>query len=358
MSEGPVINRKAGRSLTPNKARPSEPSPAPEPTAAPAVESAAQETPSKRSKATNSLQNNLDLQAQARVWNFNGTFSFWDNLGTWKVLIYALIAWALYENFWAAVVTKANNDIKGPALTLLYRLIIFGALVLFGIHWKNDVCKEKTISEWYWGSFRRNYPFLSNVFEGGVIMAASKLFLQLYNHWWIGNQAIATFEFDWTSTKIMVIVSAFYITPVLTVFYKWLNEKWTLGGKWGSALFNQLVFSPVFMIFLFIFYDWTAALVNGKSLWSIPEDSTGKLTIWKIINQKFWELNTFPEKLDEAGYKVPISPYLSLQAINFVFWFPQTVFANFFVPPEYTLAFGAISSFAWNIILFTFFPQK
>jgi len=156
----------------------------------------------------------------------------------------------------------------------------------------------------------------------------------------------------------MVIVSAFYITPVLTVFYKWLNEKWTLGGKWGSALFNQLVFSPVFMIFLFIFYDWTAALVNGKSLWSIPEDSTGKLTIWKIINQKFWELNTFPEKLDEAGYKVPISPYLSLQAINFVFWFPQTVFANFFVPPEYTLAFGAISSFAWNIILFTFFPQK
>jgi len=350
MSEGPVINRKAGRSLTPNKARPSEPSPASEPTAAPAVESAAQETTSKRSKATNSLQNNLDLQAQARVWHFNGTFSFWDNLGTWKVLIYALIAWALYEKFWTTVVEKVEKDIYGPALTLLYRLIIFGALVLFGIHWKNDVCKEKTISEWYWGSFRRSYPFLSNVFEGGVIMAASQLSLQLYNHWWVNNKALGAFEFVWTDAKIMVIVSAFYVTPILTVFYKWLNEKWTLGGKWGSALFSQLVFSPVFMIFLLIFIDWTTALVNGKPLWSIPEDSTGKLTIWKIINKNFWFLNTFPEKKDSLGYPIPVYPYLSKQAINFVFWFPQTVFANFFVPPEYTLAFGAICNFAWNII--------
>lgn len=345
MSEGPVINRKAGRSLTPNKARPSEPSPAPEPTAAPAVESAAQETPSKRSKATNSLQNNLDLQAQARVWHFNGTFSFWDNLGTWKVLIYALIAWSLYEAFWSDLVTKANKDIKGPALKLLYRLVIFGALVLFGLHWKNDVCKEKTISEWYWGSFRRNYPFLSNVFEGGVIMAASQLSLQLYKHYWAGK-ALAEFVFLWPDAKIMVIVSAFYVTPILTVFYKWLNEKWTLGGKWGSALFSQLVFSPVFMIFLLIFIDWTTALVNGDPLWTMPKDKT----VWIIIREKFWFLNTFPQEKDSLDYDMAAYPYLSRQAINFVFWFPQTVFANFFVPPEYTLAFGAICNFAWNII--------
>jgi len=245
MSEGPVINRKAGRSLTPNKARPSEPSPAPEPTATPVVESGAQETLSKRSKASNSLQNNLDLQAQARVWHFNGTFSFWDNLGTWKTLIYFLIGWAAYEKFWSGAVKVATDNWAEPALTLLYRLVIFGALVLFGIHWKNDVCREKTINEWYWGSFRRSSPFMSNVFEGGVIMAASQFSLQLYNHL-SGGKALADFALDWTSLKIMVIVSAFYVTPVLTVFYKWLNEKWTLGGKWGSAFFCSTCFFACF----------------------------------------------------------------------------------------------------------------
>jgi len=358
MSEGPVINRKAGRSLTPNKARPSEPSPAPEPTAAPAVESAAQETPSKRSKATNSLQNNLDLQAQARVWHFNGTFSLWDSIGTWKALIYVLIAWTLYENL-GKEAAIAGNKIKGPALTLLYRLIIFGALVLFGIHWKNDVCKEKTISEWYWGSFRRNYPFLSKVFERGVIMAASMLSFQLYKQCWVKPKALGEFVFDWKDAKIMVIVSAFYITPVLTVFYKWLNEKWTLGGKWGSALFAQLVFSPVFMIFLLIFIDWVTALVadGEKSLWTIPltgEKGDDK-SIWNIINSKFDFLNTYPTKKDNYGIYNSVYPYLSKQALSFVFWFTQTVFANLYVPPEYKLAFGAVSNFAWNIVFQVFF---
>jgi len=311
-------------------------------------------------------------------------------------LIYALVAWSLKEAFWTGLVEKTEKSFREPALTLLYRLIVFGALVLFGIHWKNDVCKDKSISEWYWG-FRRSSPFLANVFEGAVIMAASQVTFQLYMHYLFEHERkkdpeeqlkdekgqllfetdyygvktsvpkYATeryfksnedFKLCWDSIKIMAIVSALYVTPVLTVFYKWLNEKWTLGGKWGSALFAQLVFSPVFMIFLLIFIDWVTALVDGeKPLWTIPPtgENHDVKSIWNIINIKFDFLNTYPTKKDNYGINNSVYPYLSKQALSFVFWFTQTVFANLYVPPEYKLAFGAVSNFAWNIFFQVFF---
>jgi len=152
--------------------------------------------------------------------------------------------------------------------------------------------------------------------------------------------ALNEFTLNWDDLKIMVIVSAFYVTPILSVFYKWINENWTHGGKWGNALFQQLVFSPVFTIFLLIFIDWTTNLVNGKDLWNGD--------IWNLVKDKFWFLNTWPVTNDE--WKVSVFPYLSRQAINFVFWFPQAAIANFYVPAEYTLLFATLSNFVWNII--------
>jgi hypothetical protein len=112
----------------------------------------------------------------------------------------------------------------------------------------------------------------------------------------------------------MAIISVTYITPVLLLFYKYL-EKVKVGGNLGKLFVDQFIFSPIFTSTIIFF---RLLLLKPSSPWILLEDT------------------------------IKIAPTAVKSA--WLFWIPARFFTINFVPPMYQLIFGNIFSYAWNII--------
>ena len=116
---------------------------------------------------------------------------------------------------------------------------------------------------------------------------------------------------------VMVIVSAFWITPVLLVFYGRVLSKLQFGG--GGVLvklvFDQLLFSPFF----------TASIV------------TLRIIMMKEI--------PYSELLAALYVMIPKSIVTS-----WMFWIPARGVIIYLVPPHLQIVTGSILSVVWNIL--------
>ncbi len=122
-------------------------------------------------------------------------------------------------------------------------------------------------------------------------------------------------DFDWKGLFVLLLITTFYVVPVLSKFFAFMST-WTLGGKVGNVAFNQFVFSPVFN---FGFLALHTGLSSGDNISTIVQ------TALKILPNALF--------------------------ISWLFWIPQTYITVTYVPGDMQLLFGSACGLVWNIIL-------
>ena len=139
--------------------------------------------PSFESNGEKSQESGINFAVQAQLWHNSWTFGLWETLNTWKILIYSLIAWGLYEMYWAGFKASLSSGNFWPLVnTGIYRFTILAVFTTFFIQFKDEVIGAgNTFRSWFAG-FQASNPFLSTVVEASVTVTLSTAFYQ----WWTG----------------------------------------------------------------------------------------------------------------------------------------------------------------------------
>jgi len=307
--------------------------------------------PSNESNAEKSQDSGINIAVQAQFWHNSWTFGLWDNLTAWKLLTYFLIAWGLYEMYWATSFEKFMEKFWPDVNTGLYRFTILAIFTTFFIQFKDEVVGAgNTIRNWFEG-FQMSNPFLASVVEASATVALSTAF---YDLTW-GN------GFDWDKIQLNVLVVALYVTPIFYYFNGWMKS-WTLGGKWGAFIFTYFVFWPIFLIVFKIFADLASEYLQGKDFWTVftPKKEENITVLWDKAETFLWTLPTGNRSTSQ--YTVAkgseriwnyglIWPFVPKQAFAWIFWMSHNYISVNIVPAEYAAIYTFCGNFLWNIVL-------
>ena len=165
-----------------------------------------------------------------------------------------------------------------------------------------DIEKKKESS---YQTLIRKYPYAVNAIQSAIISSCSVIVSQSL----AGNS-----KYDWSEVRTVSIIGAFWITPVLLLFYSRLH-KFQLGFLSKLAV-DQLIFSPLFTI--------TIIALRLLLLGRVP-------------------IADFPSVLSQTVPKAILS--------SWTFWVPARGFTLLIVPPHLHVLTGSLFSFLWNIIL-------
>ena len=149
------------------------------------------------------------------------------------------------------------------------------------------------------------YPYMVNATQSAIISSCSVLVSQF-----IARKS----EFDWNEVRAVSFLAAFWITPVLLIFYSRL-QKMPLGFT-GKLVVDQLIFSPLF----------TLSIITARLF---------------LLQRS--PMHEFPNILFNTVPKAIIS--------SWTFWIPARAFTLLIVPPHLHLLTGSLFSFIWNVIL-------
>ena len=149
------------------------------------------------------------------------------------------------------------------------------------------------------------YPFLVNAIQSALISSCSVLVSQ-----YLAQRS----ETDWSEVRTVAFIGAFWITPVLLLFYSKL-QKSSLGVI-GKLMLDQLLFSPLF----------TVSIITAR--------------LFLLQRVPMYE---FPTILLQTVPTAVLS--------SWTFWIPARGFTLLVVPAHLHLLMGSIFSFLWNIIL-------
>lgn len=169
---------------------------------------------------------------------------------------------------------------------------------------KVDLDAEKRKTSRYQTLMTR-YPYFVNATQSAIISSSSVLVSQYL----AGNAVI-----DWSEVRTVAFIGAFWITPVLLVFYSRLHRLRL--GFLGKLVLDQLLFSPIFTV--------TIITLRLIILGRVP-------------------FTDFPLLLGQTVPKAVLS--------SWTFWVPARGFTLLIIPAHLHLLAGSIFSFIWNIIL-------
>jgi Mpv17 / PMP22 family len=119
---------------------------------------------------------------------------------------------------------------------------------------------------------------------------------------------------NWREAIIMTMISAAYTTPMLLIFYHFLNK--VKSNSLVKLFIDQFIFSPIFTC--------------------------------SIIALRFFLLDSNLTITDVVNLTIKIAP--SAMTYCWLFWIPQRYFTLNYVPGMYQVMFGSICGFVWNII--------
>ena len=157
------------------------------------------------------------------------------------------------------------------------------------------------------------HPFLMNGLQAGIINGCSVAASQIISYF--NSKDSTQFTFNHTEILVMTIIGIIYVTPVILLFYSYLN-KFPYGGNIGKLIVDQFLFSPIFTFGIIALRLFMLGNRNPKEIFNIA------LSIAPTAIKSSW-----------------------------LFWIPQRYYSLTYVAPVYQLLFGNICSFAWNIIL-------
>ena len=149
------------------------------------------------------------------------------------------------------------------------------------------------------------YPYAVNASQSAAISSCSVLVSQ-----YLAERS----ETDWSEVRTVSFIAAFWITPVLLLFYSKL-QKSSLGVA-GKLMLDQLLFSPLFTV--------------------------------SIITARLFLLQRVPIY---EFYTILLQTVPTAVLSSWTFWIPARGFTLLVVPAHLHLLIGSIFSFLWNIIL-------
>ena len=136
--------------------------------------------PSNESNAEKSQDSGINVAVQAQLWHNTWTFGLWETLNTWKILIYSLIAWGLYEMCWEQSLVPFMGKFWPSVNEGIYRFTILAIFTTFFIQFKDEVVGAgNTIRSWFAG-FQASNPFFASVVEASVTVTLSTAFYQIW----------------------------------------------------------------------------------------------------------------------------------------------------------------------------------
>lgn len=172
----------------------------------------------------------------------------------------------------------------------------------------DDDIKDKEDSDGILANYKTlmvKHPYLVNAVQSAIISSSSVLVSQFLS----GKS-----ETDWDEVRAVAFIGAFWITPVLLVFYSRLQK--LSYGFVGKLVIDQLIFSPIF----------TLSIITAR--------------LFLLGRVPFEE---FPTILSQTVPTAVLS--------SWTFWIPARGFTLLIVPPHLHLLTGSAFSFLWNIIL-------
>ena len=352
--------------------------------------------PSYESNAEKSQDSGINVAVQAQFWHNSWTFGLWETFNTWKILIYSLIVWGLYELYWDK--SLKTMEVFWPSVNEgIYRFTILAILSTFFLQFKYEVVGAgNTIGSWFAG-FQASNPFMANVVEASATVALSTA---CYQWWmlpmvdgktvWTGKLIVNTMfhlllhiyycflgvlslysvvliikfafvfisiiGFNWDIIQQSVAIVALYVTPIFSLFNGWMKY-WTLGGKRGAFMFTYFVFWPIFMILLFIFRTFFDNFFRNNITWTPQVDlvtqlNEAKSSLWTLpFGESSVSVDHGDNRIWVAGY---LWPYVPKQAFAWIFWMSHNYIGDNFVPQQWAAAYTFWGNFAWNIVFLHF----
>lgn len=162
------------------------------------------------------------------------------------------------------------------------------------------------------------YPLLINTTQGVLTQGLSVITSQYLDHINKEKSDLSFLEsINWTEVITMSTISAVYITPILMIFYSYLNK--SKANNVTKLIIDQIIFSPIF----------TFGIILLRVL---------------ILNPSLTFYNMFHHTATVAPKAVRTS---------WLFWIPLRYFTIKYIPPAYQLLFGNVCAYIWNIILQT-----
>ena len=169
---------------------------------------------------------------------------------------------------------------------------------------KEDITESKGILEDY-KTLLIKYPLILNAIQSAAISSCSVL---------VSQYLAGRSQIDWSEVRTVSFIGAFWITPVLLVFYSRLQRLRL--GVLGKLAVDQFLFSPIF----------TTSIITAR-----------------MILLRRVEFSDFPKILMQTVPTAVLSAW--------TFWIPARGFTLLIVPMHLHLLAGSVFSFIWNIIL-------
>lgn len=147
------------------------------------------------------------------------------------------------------------------------------------------------------------YPFVMNGMQSAIIASCGCL---------LSQTIVGAKEFDWNEVKTMAFINFAFMTPVLVIFFGFLNRNFN--STFSKLFVDQFLFSPVFNASII----GLRLLLRGSDVAIIPSE------VFKVL----------PKALTSA----------------WMFWIPTRFLIISYIAPDLQLLVGALSGLVWNVI--------
>ena len=165
-------------------------------------------------------------------------------------------------------------------------------------------------------ALKAKYPIVMNGIVAALLSAAGSL----------ASNIIAKDTLNWVEASAWAFLAAAYVTPILMRYYGWLESRTAKGWSQGHKLvFDQLLFSPIFMFGLLAAHDVVIHTINLKSI-----DIN-----FVLFSSRAHILTMLP----------------SVMKLNWLFWIPARFVMLNYVPSSAHILLGNVLSFVWQIVL-------
>ncbi len=168
----------------------------------------------------------------------------------------------------------------------------------------------------FFNALKAKYPLVTNGIVAALLSAAGSL----------ASNIIAKDTLNWVEASAWAFLAAAYVTPILMHYYGWLESRTAKGWSQGQKLvFDQLLFSPIFMFGLLSAHDVVIHTINLKS-----------------VDVNFVLFSS-------RAHIITMLP--GVMKLNWLFWIPARFVMLNYVPSSAHMLLGNVLSFVWQIVL-------
>ena len=209
----------------------------------------------------------------------------------------------------------------------------------------NGKGKDKQLQQvGFYSKLMKEFPYIMNATQSAIVACLSSMTSS-----WLNKE-----ETNWADALLWMVLNVVYITPVLLLFYRWLDSK-KCWENWQKVAFDQAIFSPIFTFVLLTGRNVAKPLFE-QVVKQVDVKTMTSASLIAVLRNVQLEGTLLAQVQMHAQAVLEILPKVCVS--NWSFWIPARFMMLSLIAPELHLISGTLLSFVWNIILSSILNDK